>query len=108
MRLLGNVVLNNGSMTLSGDALGGISADIIRAGTLDNARLPANISVTGSVSGNGAGLTSLNASQVTTGTLTIDALQEADREIQRLKAQNSSFETFIQSLVDRVSALENS
>ncbi|NQY38408.1 MAG: tail fiber domain-containing protein, partial [Alteromonadaceae bacterium] len=55
-----------------GSGLTALNADEITTGTLDNARLPTDISVTslsGNVTGNGEGLTTLNATNITKGTL---------------------------------------
>ena len=53
---------------LNGGSITSINASNVASGTLANARLPSNISVS-NVSGNGSGLTNLNASNISSGTI---------------------------------------
>ena len=65
--VVGNISAS-GSVSGEGSGLTSLNATNISSGTLNNARLPANISVT-SLTGNGSGLTSLNATNISSGTL---------------------------------------
>ena len=62
----GNVLASH--VMANGAGLTSINASNVTSGTVDNARLPASISVT-SIAANGAGLTSINASNVSSGTV---------------------------------------
>ena len=77
--LIAGVLQGNGAL-LTGISTGGggtsNNASLLTSGTLDNARLPQTISISGPVtaasfSGSGASLSALNASNVSTGTLAI-------------------------------------
>jgi hypothetical protein len=58
----------SGVITGSGSGLSSLNASSISTGTLDNARLPASISVT-NLAGSGSGITGLNASNISSGTI---------------------------------------
>ena len=68
--LTGNVSgsISGGSVAGEGSGLTSLNATNISSGTLNNARLPSDISVT-SLTGDGSGLTSLNATNISSGTL---------------------------------------
>jgi hypothetical protein len=55
------------------DRIPDLNADKITAGTINNARLPTDISVN-SFTGSGANITEINAAKITTGTLNNDRL----------------------------------
>ena len=68
--LTGNVSgsISGGSVAGEGSGLTSLNATNISSGTLNNARLPSDISVT-SLTGDGSGLTALNATNISSGTL---------------------------------------
>jgi len=61
-------ILSGSDLRGDGQNIDNISATKLSHGTLDNARLPSDISVT-SVAGDGSGLTALNASNISAGTI---------------------------------------